>query len=1188
MTNTSSYLFSRTFRRRRVLKTVASLLGLALFALSLLGIYLWQVPQSPQALRQVLVRQLEAATGAAARFEGEAPRLFVPDGRLELRDLAFFRTDENSSAPVFRVGRMEVTLSRAALLTGRVQPDQIVISEPSRLTYTYTSAGIQAGPAARFLSRTLDQLSRRPSGAGGEIKVRNVELVLSEGEPQDNPEGDLAPPIILRGELSSRSAPHGRPEIDFLGMLEVEEQHAALRGRLVLPGETSGSLELDLGPTDVSLRPAGRALRAAFPGGTRMHLAFNRREEVVDLAARILLPEILVNEQVAADDPFQLHDRSLEVVLLSEYDPRSATLTAHDFSFSSDQVLAQMRGSLAVEQPHSFVLNAAAAKVGGDYRRLLNRLLPPGYRIDAPRDGIRLELALAGDNRSLSSVDGVVALRGVTVESPALGKPLKEVAGEIRCRPGQVELRSVSARMGRTSLSLDGTLTGNYLAGEESLLDLGWKAATTPADLVALLDSFGGHHDGAAPPAGAVGQGGSISGEGILRHRVSLRSPSGAGVPELAGTITFDNVGFSHPALPAPVQDLTGKLQVEGEQVRVRSLAARLGETPVDLKGTVSGNRYFWRDPVLSGSLTTRLDAGDLRKYLPPDSLAALDRAKVQGQADCRLQLEVPLERVGEARLTGVATLRKGQADVETTRGVFQLRNLEGSLSWDGDALIVDRLSGRLNDEPLNASGFLSEEQIYLAVKGVVDLEAVTRSFPALDPWVEADGPAAVDLTLGERTEVINHYTNVGSNPTPAAVVELVRSVPPRISRAISAGRLDVNGSVVLGNASRGARLRHNGMPGGERRDEAGKPIPRGDMRNVRGRLNWKGNVISTPEGAPLQCDLADTRDCRIDASVELRPGNFPRMTLRGSSRTQARFDTWMTGWGVELPVPPHPPDTGRSFDLDVVFTAPRAIYKGQPAGRTRLELTFNVLQRPDRPRRTLFKSIQVDGLNGGRMDAQGEMLSYVWKAHEFPRWSADAQFQQMPMLPLLTWIFKDVRNIDGLTSGRMAVQGIKTDPLSIRGQGSTLMTDLIIDRTPLIQGLARATGHQFSGRRFSSVDTTNFIIDEGAIASRDLNLDSAGGLLLEMRGRYFFSDSPRYGARAQTVDARMRLKIFQSVLQQLPIIPGIPIVNGLADGLSRMADEVAGAFLLAFQVSGHVERPAITPIALPLFQGME
>lgn len=1178
-------------RPRRLPRVLLLAFGMLVFLAFLTGIYLWHVPQSPRFLQEALRRRLEQVTGARVRFESGPPRLFVPDRRIEVRQVAFYSTAD-SQVPDFRLGGLDVTLSRAALLSPE-RPDaveRITLSEPTRIEYTWTPDGLHPSPAARFLAQTLERIFQTSGSGTGQIRIDHIEIVLreepfspaeledrgaDEGGGEDG-EREPAPEITLRGALTASPARSGGAMTSFEGGLLAGGMHSGIHGVLLSESPTSRTLDLTFGRLQVPLPFRGRTVQVVAAAGARLRLALEQQGAAYAVSGAAEVPEFEL--EVSEPEPFRLSDRNVVVQLNASFEKESGVCHVAEVRFSSDLVDARASGSGSAHDPHPFEARTVATRLGGGYRTLLERLLPAGYQLEAPDEAFRLTATAEGDRHALNGVDGTLSFTSVTLASPALPRPLRNLQGEIAFRPGLIELKSLSATSGESHLRLEGTLEGDYLRGSEARLTLNWNANASARDLERFVSPPASH--AGANRTVTPGSAGRISGSGTLRQLVSLRAPAlESRPPEITGTIRFAEVDFASPAIREAVKGLNGTLTVLGDRVRLDSLSGTVRGTPVEVRGVVSGRRYFWRDPVLSATVTTRLDLSRLPDSLPEELRSAARQYRLEGTADARLQISADLDRPADLGVTGLVTVRNGTAEIPLSDSKLTVRGAQCSLSWDGSALILDRFSARVNGEPFRASGYVSPEQIALEAKGLIDLAAIPRSSPWVARWMELSGPADIDLRLQERPEA----PDGGS----AELLDLARSVGPRLVAAASGGRLDLNGSIVLGRGNTGARFRHFSMPGGERRNEQGRPVPPAELRNVRGRMILKGGTLATSPGAPLQCDLADTRDCRLETTIELRPGNFPRMTIRATSRGQARFDTWMTGWGKQLPVAPEPSDTGRGFELDLTFSAPSAVYKGQEAGPTRLELSYSLLQRPDSPRRTRFKRVEVSGgARGGRTVASGEILSYAWKPNDYPRWKAEAQFQQMPMLPLLTWIFRDVRNIDGRATGELSVEGVKTDPLRVQGRGNTVMTDLVIDRTPLIRNLARATGRQLQGRRFNSVDTTNFTIGGGALSSHDLNLDSAGGLLLEMRGRYFFADVPRLGVRARTIDARMRLKIFQSVLQQLPIVSGIPLVGELAGGVTQLADQVAGQFLLAFQVSGPADQPQITPIPLPLFQG--
>lgn len=176
----------------------------------------------------------------------------------------------------------------------------------------------------------------------------------------------------------------------------------------------------------------------------------------------------------------------------------------------------------------------------------------------------------------------------------------------------------------------------------------------------------------------------------------------------------------------------------------------------------------------------------------------------------------------------------------------------------------------------------------------------------------------------------------------------------------------------------------------------------------------------------------------------------------------------------------------------------------------------------------------------------------------------------------MLTAVFKEPSSLYGtVESGQIQLSGIGDRANAIVGGGAIKLTNVELGGTEVMRSVGQRTGREFGGVRFNSADATHFEVGNGALSSRDLELRS-NAMMMELRGDYYFGGSPTRGIPPKTIDAMMRINFIQSMLGQIPIIKEF----------GKIADELAGALLLAFRISGTSDRPQISPIALPLFQG--
>lgn len=1147
-------------RRSRLKRLIVWVVGLSAMFAALLMLLVYYVPLSWDGLEKSVEEQLRAASGELVVID-EA-RLSLAQRTFTIGNLTFYN-ERDPENPTLSIRDVSIKFRPWAYLRGdRTYIEEIEINGPSPLELQYDSKGVRLGARAEFLRNALSNLRSRKTATTRGIAFRSlrirgasVNLIESEpGEPRLVERGTTAGVELHDCNVSLNSA-GDKLGVEFDAMMVSEAGHSS--SHIVGQGIVRGDSSVDLTISSPQLR-VGQVISAAQEaGGSVDDLLLTLR---VDKTSPTLTAWVgLQCDAFRFDAPLQdlsVEDQNLSLTARLGYDTDTGVVSLESGSVASRSLGCDLMGQIGVSGIHEFDARLHASRVGGAYQSIIARLLPSGYRVKADEDSLQAEAAAKGSANGLSSLVGKLKFTSLTLTSRNFQKPLSGLKGEIDFEPGRVVFHDLAGHYGHTDLQLKGDLSGEYLTRREGTLALEWSAASTADDLIGLLQQ----QPRAMRTASSVG---TISSTGRYEQFVSLSPNRAPGPARIKGQIDIRDVGFSNSLLPAPVRNLTGRLDIEDNAVRASSLRGQMEGGEVTVNGVALGDGVFWKDPRLTATLDMKADLGKLVAYMPPKVRESAERYNIQGQLLSRLNVFGELRHLDRSEFTGTASIQGASFDPNLAFLSGMFADVNADVSWDGTTLKVGQLTGKINGETVKAGGSLSPSRIQLALDSHLDLQGVPASFPRMKRTMDMSGPATVKASF-----VVDDST--GPEVVPSVepgfggrLVPLLTMVTQRLDQAVEKRTYRLDGTVVF----EGARIRHNAMPVAYTNARE-QNIPEADINWIFGTAILSGASLSAPADAPLKCNLANTENCLLDGTLTFRPQNWPLVNFRLRVQDEAFLDSWVTKWGTGLPKLVTPPAelTGKSFELLGRISSARTSFKGYKAGPMRMTISFLGVQ--GQPSRTEFRDIQLEG-SRGRLTASGFLESFSTdKSGAYPHWAAQVDVRNMEFRPLLGAIFtNEVRNLEALATTQIKLEAHGKELEKIRGGGTGTLTDLVIGRTSVGQYLGQATGQNLEGTRFGTATATHYDIANGAISTSDLQLETRG-IRLDVRGSYFFD---------RRIDAVMRVGFFETVLGPVPIV----------GQLAQIVDRAAGHLLLHFKVSGAADHPTITPVALPVVQGL-
>ncbi|HJY84325.1 MAG TPA: AsmA-like C-terminal domain-containing protein [Candidatus Binatia bacterium] len=314
--------------------------------------------------------------------------------------------------------------------------------------------------------------------------------------------------------------------------------------------------------------------------------------------------------------------------------------------------------------------------------------------------------------------------------------------GEVTLRNGELMASGIAGTYGAKSQITDitGTLK-NLLAGQGPSLDFRvaadldleeWGAQALTAYADTIPPSFSQY---LTQPRGRA------------LVRLELQA-SGSRAPSYSGEVTLQQAGFHAPQWNFDVSDLGGKVQLTKTILTTDDLTFRLGESWLNVRGSVRDYLASHPQPDLRLAFTAVRDH-DLVSFIPPGQLLP-QNGTVSGQ----ISVTVP-QQGGRTQVDGRVTLRRIRLDLVDF--LQPLEVMDGELSWQGQSGTFIVKQGRLPGGEFSGRGhLLSSAPLNLELSadfGDVNLEsALALDKPEDSSPRDASRIVRANLTCGRLT----------------------------------------------------------------------------------------------------------------------------------------------------------------------------------------------------------------------------------------------------------------------------------------------------------------------------------------------------------------------------------------------------------------------------------------------------
>jgi hypothetical protein len=515
-----------------------------------------------EAVKNVLVREVEQRTGHRLVFEDQELRLF-PRPRVELHDVKVF--EQQSEALLLSAKHMDVALQVGPLLEGRAVAAHVVLESP-RIVVRHNPSGrwsIGGERAETPSDKNEEPLSVLAFVRNLLIIDGGVTILDQSGSVQTDPVHLASLQLTMTEDIPGRSA-----KIQVSGEMPQGSAESALLnidGSLVLLNGAGGN-------------SPGAAASAQVEGTIRIH-----RLDVRHVAGAFGLRPV----PSGFVSPVQLIGHLRIVPRPAGYDLIVTDWRA-GFSDVSLQGTATVTG-LGTALPR---LSANLSSSSVPLKQTLNQVPPEWIPADV-RDKLAehavegfisahdtyVEAALGRDERL--HIAGVVEIRDGRFSPGGTHPAVRELSATVFYDLKQIRVTGLRGNYGPVRFS-DGTVLVAQWT-QDPMVDARISGEVRAADLIALLNSRGRFPELAAD----LSQLEQVSGEvGMVAHLAGQLAKGDLDLEEMA--VTIRNLGFRHHAVALPFRQVQASVNISPTEIRLDSLSGQAGFARVEGRGKIS------------------------------------------------------------------------------------------------------------------------------------------------------------------------------------------------------------------------------------------------------------------------------------------------------------------------------------------------------------------------------------------------------------------------------------------------------------------------------------------------------------------------------------------------------------------------------------------------------------------------
>ncbi len=681
-------------RRRRWLLIAAGLLGLLVVAL----VVLLFIPIRHERLDALLSERFGEATGLGlefdqatlrlgrARLDVERPVLTDPETGERLLEAEAVRVDSSLPRLIFG-GRPYVM--QAIELVGPFHIDVTLregrpeLMEPWPRIIEIIQANQDEERGERSVALEMLRISPvrlrwlEPDDTGTTHTVASIHDMAIEVDFEGQPRP-------RRVEATGDWRGDGRRDFQLQAELDLEQGQQRGQWTMRIGALDTGRLMPGLLPAEIQARPArleGRLRRDGLNWHTEGRL-------------------LLDNTRIYDDQDATLHEVDrIDLRWVATLDQEARLAKIERLTMSSPNADMLMHGQMEIEAPFPYSASLERFELRDEGLAAMGDWLLPHGVAARPGEGVAtLTGSVAGDQLTThpTSLQATYTMEGVAWKIPELAGPIRDISARVSLTTDTLTLEDLNGVIAGLPVRLEGTATGDLLAGHVGQVELDWHTA---GDLGELETPSGQTTEQALEGLQLTGD---IVGSGTLRLSDPLVMEQAMERVRAEGRLRLRRAEVEHPALPEPLTDLRGELEFTSREARLHVPSARLGGTSLTLEAHVLGGPELWTSQTLTataraaGPVPVLVEhARRIAQRLDPEGELELDLPPIEGDAVLTLGTEqMRLDRWRQEPLQ----LKLDVRDFATRLELEQAEQVQGPIQLGAERL---RLEGRISIESM-------------------------------------------------------------------------------------------------------------------------------------------------------------------------------------------------------------------------------------------------------------------------------------------------------------------------------------------------------------------------------------------------------------------------------------------------------------------------------------------------------
>ena len=244
-------------------------------------------------------------------------------------------------------------------------------------------------------------------------------------------------------------------------------------------------------------------------------------------------------------------------------DPGAGRIELNRFSLENRICVMETSGTVGIRAPFPYTLNMRPLRLQGQALALLADALGyPGILVRPGEAVASVTATLQGDfvEKLPKSVFGQLHVTGLNLH-PASHPPFSNIQLQAEMMTSQtLVIKEARAVIEGIPVEIKGQIKGPHpLIGQIHSADLTWKADGSLRDLTSLVS---GQQQAQAKPPLTIQLSGKAAGEGRVHVMEPLKGTltSVLNRTRLEGELNLEGVRVNHPSLPAPIQNVKGKI----------------------------------------------------------------------------------------------------------------------------------------------------------------------------------------------------------------------------------------------------------------------------------------------------------------------------------------------------------------------------------------------------------------------------------------------------------------------------------------------------------------------------------------------------------------------------------------------------------------------------------------------------